>query len=77
MHRESLFCHSSGEQVWVVGMINSETKNLRLEIIENRNATTLQKIIEKHVFNGNIIVSDAWSGCSFLNDIHSGYIHHV
>ncbi len=74
---ENLFCHSSGEQVWVVGMINSETKNLRLEIVENRNATTLQKMIEKHVFNGNIIVSDAWSGYSFLNDIHSCNIHHV
>ncbi len=74
---ESLFSHSDGIQIWVVGMINAETKEIRLEMVDNRNANTLKNIIEKHVLPGNIVVSDSCAGYSFLDNINSGYVHHI
>ena len=50
---------------------------MRLEITELRNTETMKKIISTHVKKGNIIVSDAWAAYSWLDDMNSGYIHHV
>ncbi len=33
---ESLFTHKAGDQQWVVGLINTLTNELRLELVENR-----------------------------------------
>ena len=32
---------------WVVGMINAESKEIRLHLVDNRNANILKTIIEK------------------------------
>ena len=58
-------------------MINAETKEIILELVDNRDANTLKNILEKHVLPGNIIVNDAWDVYFFLDDINSGYAHHV
>ena len=39
------------------GIINSSTKNYRVEVIQNRNADTLEDFIRRFIFTGNIIVS--------------------
>ena len=74
---ENLFVTINNNQKWIVGIINTISKKLRLEITELRNTETMKKIISTHVKKGNIIVSDAWAAYSWLDDMNSGYIHHV
>lgn len=72
---ESLFSHLNDEQIWYVGLINLRTNDIRLEVVENRSSQTLKTIIEKHVMNGNTIVTDNWTGYNFLDNANSGYYH--
>ena len=74
---ESLFSHNLGRQLWVVGLINCETNEIRLELTEQRNEKLLKTIILKHVQKGNIVNTDGWSGYLFLNNPANGYIHHT
>ena len=74
---ESLFSHLNNKQQWVIGLINCETKDIRLEIVENRDTDTLKQIIEKNVLPGNYITTDAWKSYTFLDYSYSGYIHDV
>lgn len=64
--------------MWVVGLINSENNNIRLEKIKNRDSETLKTIIEKFVGNGNFAITNAWIGWNFLSllilDIYIMYI---
>ena len=32
---ESLFTHKEGKQVWIVGLINLNTNEIRLEVVED------------------------------------------
>ncbi len=72
---ESLFIHWEGIQVWVVGLINLNTDEIRLEIVENRDQQTMKTIIEKHICKGNIINADSWPAYNFLDNIDSGFLH--
>ena len=73
---ESLFSYLNDEQIWLVVLINLiRTNDIRLELVENRSSETLKLIIEKHVMNGNIIVTDSWAGYNFLDYINSSYYH--
>ena len=60
---------------WALGLINTATNEIRLELITNRNENILKPIIEKHVGPGNIICSDSWAGYNFLSRVNSGYEH--
>ena len=42
---ESLFTHINEEQIWVIGIINNKTFDLRLKLSKQRNSETLKKII--------------------------------
>jgi hypothetical protein len=44
---ESLFTHIQGSQKWVVGLINTSNKKIRLEVVYNRNEATIKIIIKK------------------------------
>ena len=56
---ESLFCHNQGhEQIWLIGLINSRNKNLRIEAFKRRDSDILEKIIRHHVRTGNNVVTD-------------------
>ena len=70
---EGLFTQERNCQIWVLVLINNETKDICMEIVQNRNQDTLKAIIEKYVKKGNIIISDSWAGYNFLNSIDSGY----
>ena len=74
---EPLFVRNEGEQQWALGVINTATNEIRLELIINRDENTLKPIIEKHVGPGNIICSDSWAGYNFLSRANSGYAHEV
>lgn len=62
--------------MWIVGLLNHETNNLRLELVESRTAEVLKYIIEKNIGSGNIIITDGWNCYSFLDAENSSYIHH-
>jgi len=75
---ESLFCHDlNGKQIWVLDITENETKNFRVVVSYNRDEEILKTFISKFIPTGNIIISDAWSGYSFLNAANSGYIHSI
>ena len=46
---ESLFSHKLGRQQWVVRLINYESKEILLELVEQRNEQTLKTIIQNHI----------------------------
>ena len=68
---ESLFTNINNSPLWVIGIINTSSKKLRLELSFKRNADVLKKIIFKHVHKGNIIVSDARSGYNWISNSQS------
>ena len=74
---ESLFSHINRQQIWVVGLYNNESNELRVEIVPNWDGSTLKSLIEKHVPIGNYIVTDAWNGYSFFDFAASGCVHHT
>ena len=56
---ESLFIHDeNGEQEWLVGLIDISNGKVRLELVKERNADIMQKIMKHHVGENNIIISD-------------------
>ena len=61
----------------VIGIINTSTYKLRLEVSFERTERILKKIIKAHVKTGNYIVSDGWSGYSWIGLPFSGYIPSV
>ena len=40
---ESLFVHQGQKQIWVAGLINNNTRKIRLEILPKRSADTIKK----------------------------------
>lgn len=40
---ESLFTHLNGIQLWVIGLINIESNDIRLDIVKERDTNTLKK----------------------------------
>jgi transposase-like protein len=74
---ESLFVHINNQQLWVVGIINNNSREIRLEIVENRSAETMKKIITTLIPKGNRIITDAAACYNWLNDPDSGYEHSV
>ena len=57
---------------WVVWMID-EPGNIRLEICERRDATTLGNIMARHVAPGSIVHTDSWRGYARLTSL--GFDH--
>ena len=53
-------------QTWVVGIINTDINEIRLEVVTNRNEETLKAIVEKHIGIGNTVYSDSWPGYNFF-----------
>lgn len=67
---ETLITHINGHQVWLVGIINTQTKDFRLIPVYNRNYTILNYIITKFVEKGNVLISDSWAG-------YNGFYFHL
>ena len=72
---ESLFVHMNGSQIWVIGIIDTSSHKIRLEISKDRSSETIKKIITKHIDKGNIIISDSWPSYNWLDDLNNGYVH--
>lgn len=73
---ESLFTHINNENIWVIGVVDTSNNfNFRCNISKIRNNVYLKKFIAKYIKRGNNIITEGWSGYSFLNYNNSGYIH--
>ena len=60
---ESLLVHNSvEEEIWVIGLINVESKKIRLELVKERSSEVLKKIILHHAGINNTIITDGWEG---------------
>nr|CDJ83238.1 Hypothetical protein CBG03497 [Haemonchus contortus] len=58
---------------WLVGGIQDGTKLFFIEIVDKRDAATLERIIQQHVAPGGTVRTDMWSGYNNLSNL--GYIH--
>lgn len=63
----------NNKSIWLLGIINNNTKNFRIEPVINRDADTIKTFLTKYVGSGNRIVIDGWSGYDFLDHPLSGY----
>ena len=72
---ESCFTHIENKQVWVIGLINTVSKEFRLIPTFKRDSIALKEIIHKYVKRGNYIISDGWQGYSWISEPNSGYYH--
>ena len=68
---ESLFTHYENKQIWVIGMIDTNTNEFRIVPTFSRNSNTLKDIVLRYIRPGNTLITDAWSG--YINQIQ-GFI---
>ena len=57
-----------GKQKWVVGAIDVTTKEIRLDVIYERNMSNLNIFIQNHIEPGSNIIHDGWKRCRFLEN---------
>ena len=74
---ESLFVHNGQIQVWVVGLINNRTREIRLVQVENRTSFTIKNIITGLIPRGNIIITDGALCYNWLDEKNSSHVHHI
>jgi len=55
---ESLINHINGRQIWLIGLTDNTSKELRCEFVDNRDANTLKYFITAYVNKGNHMVTD-------------------
>jgi len=76
---ESLFTHLTEEghreQIWVVGIYDGGTEDVRMFFVENRQANTLLDLIEENVDANAVIYTDGWRAYAGLGN--RGYEHRV
>ena len=65
---ESLFTHFNNRQVWVIGLIDTQSKDFRLVSSFTRDTSKLKKIVKKFVKSGNTIISDSWPGYNWISE---------
>ena len=61
----------NGNHQWLLGAIETVTKEVRLELIPNRNTATIKKFFFNHIMAGTHITHDGWQGYSFLRGYDS------
>jgi len=76
---EALFTHRAGpgrrgsRQVWVVGMLEERTSEAFCFVVQNRNARTINQLVQQYILPGSFIIHDGWGG---YNGIPHNYRHH-
>ena len=78
---ESLIIHNErGEQVWLLGGIETKERRVRLILTKNRNSATIEKFVYDNYLEGTHFVHDSWPAYAnfFDNTIsytHETYVH--
>ncbi|XP_052901693.1 uncharacterized protein LOC128309363 [Anopheles moucheti] len=65
--------HAKHNHVWLVGGICRETREIFLELVQERNPEIMHSIIKQRVAPGSTIVTDGWWTYNEIE--HHGYIH--
>ena len=55
--------------LWI---IDTDSKDFRIEPVLNRDAETLKQFITRYVSKGNFIITDGWAGYELLDSNDSG-----
>lgn len=68
---ECNFIHEGIEQVWV-GEIETSTKEIRIDIVHERNAINIEKFIKKYISLHNTVITEVyWDINKYNHIIHS------
>lgn len=70
---ESLFGHINGDQFWLLGIINNQTRGFLIEFTNSRSSASIKSFISKHVKKVNKISTDIWVGYDYLGEPQYGY----
>lgn len=74
---ESLFVtDENNNQIWVIGALNNLAKDIRIDISFKRNSEVLKIFIERYIEERNKLITDAWSGYSFIDNME-GYAREI
>lgn len=57
---ESMFIHSNGKQILLIGIINNKTRNIRCDIFYTRNTVDMKLFINNYITKENDIITDGW-----------------
>ena len=69
-----MFCHFNGnQQIWLIGLANTQTQDFRIEAVYDRNSDILEKIIKFHVSKGNNIITDGRPAYNWMIVPSCGY----
>ena len=77
---ECLIGHNkNGEQIWLIGGIETKEKRMRLMLSKVRNAVTLEKFVNENFYEGTHFTHDGWNGYIFLDNnisfTHEEHLH--
>ena len=56
----------------IIGIIERDTKKVRVFLVQNRKAVTIEKLVEDNIEKGSTIYTDSWRG---YNGLSSNYTH--
>ena len=69
---ETLFLHNGhGNQIGAIGAKETSANKLRIDVMKTRNSHNLEIFVNNHVEAGTTILTDGWSGYSFLDSDNS------
>ena len=75
---ESMFCHDiNKQQLWVLGLLDTKTKEFPLVVAKHRNTESLKSFIKKLIPEGNNLVTDGWHGYDWVDNANSGYTRYL
>ena len=75
---ETLITHKNGNQVWLVGAIDITTKNIRLDVLPERNHSNLKMFVTNHIILRSNITHDGWRvTISWMMIIHCGHMEPI
>ena len=72
---ETLITHSNGNQIWLIGAIDTTNHNIRLDVLPDRNSENIKIFITNHIIPGTNITHDGWLGYNCLDDDDSVWTH--
>lgn len=80
---ESYFFHTKYHRgrfrrgTWIVGLVERHSGKCWFEIVQRRDAQTLEQIITNHVLPGTTVVTDAWRGYDNVGIMNNGVYNHL
>jgi hypothetical protein len=59
---ETLIFHLNWEQQWLVGVIETLSRKIRINILPIRNGQNLEIFVKNHILSCTTIATDLWAG---------------